>query len=351
MKRITITPLDTFFFKDGKPFSLGQESWANAGFPPAPSVLYGALRSVYFSQHPHTLPDAGSENDPTANLKIRSVSLYAENTQYFPVPADILKNNNEKAILLQPVVTGSSSLSTPYCLQARSADHEKPDSGTLFYSENLSDYLKERKIERLGFTPAITLSEPKVGIGRDNQTHATQAGLLYRVDMQRFKTNSAGLVVEYDGLNLGAAEGLLKLGGEHKAAKYKISEDTQPLPFPTLESRYFKLYLSTPAIFKQGWLPEWIDPNSLKGELAGIKLKLLTAALGKPLNIGGFDMKARQPKPMYKAVPAGSVYYFECLEGTEHLESVFHAKAISDILPEQGFGIAYVARTTAFTNG
>ena len=46
---IQIDPLDTLFFRNGKPFTMGEETWADAVFPPYPSVVYGALRSAYFS--------------------------------------------------------------------------------------------------------------------------------------------------------------------------------------------------------------------------------------------------------------------------------------------------------------
>jgi len=87
------------------------------------------------------------------------------------------------------------------------------------------------------------------------------------------------------------------------------------------------------------------DKETLTGKYSGLKLRLLTASIGKPLNIGGFDMKERKPKPMYKAVPAGSVYYFEITEGDiQKVFEIFNQKAISDLYPEQGFGMAYVGK-------
>ena len=114
----------------------------------------------------------------------------------------------------------------------------------------------------------------------------------------------------------------------------------------------FKVIFSTPAIFEKGWLPKWIDEKTLIGEYNDLKLKLLAAAIGKPLSIGGFDMKKRMPKPMYKAIPAGSVYYFELLEGKmDNVQNIFHQRSISEIYPEQGFGIAYVGKVTNLSEG
>ena len=46
---IQLDALDTLFFKDGKPFSLGEETWADGIFPPPPSVVYGATRTALIS--------------------------------------------------------------------------------------------------------------------------------------------------------------------------------------------------------------------------------------------------------------------------------------------------------------
>ncbi len=47
----SLTPTDTFFFRDGKPFSRGESSTAAGIFPPFPSTVYGALRTAYISEH------------------------------------------------------------------------------------------------------------------------------------------------------------------------------------------------------------------------------------------------------------------------------------------------------------
>jgi CRISPR-associated protein Cmr3 len=46
---------------------------------------------------------------------------------------------------------------------------------------------------------------------------------------------------------------------------------------------------------------------------------------------------------MRKAVPAGSVYYFEVRNGdTDSLIGKFHCQNISDELKEEGFGLSFV---------
>ena len=111
------------------------------------------------------------------------------------------------------------------------------------------------------------------------------------------------------------------------------------------ENPYFKLYFSTPVIFHNGILPKHFTDNT--GVLNGIELEIIAMFSGKPVYIGGFDMQKRQPKPMYKAMPAGTVFY--CKAKSENIDETtifeaFQGKALSEENADQGFGIAYVGQ-------
>ena len=41
-----IEPLDVLLFREAKPFSPGEGSWAKGLFPPLPSTVFQALRSI-----------------------------------------------------------------------------------------------------------------------------------------------------------------------------------------------------------------------------------------------------------------------------------------------------------------
>jgi len=74
-----------------------------------------------------------------------------------------------------------------------------------------------------------------------------------------------------------------------------------------------------------------------------LKLKLLTAAVGKYSCIGGWDLVKKRPKPMFKAIPAGSVYYFELLEGKwEDVIDQFHFQKHTDFYEKEGYGMTMV---------
>ncbi|WP_276662034.1 type III-B CRISPR module-associated Cmr3 family protein, partial [Syntrophomonas wolfei] len=87
---IEIEALDTLFFRDGKPFSMGQESWAEGKLFPLPSVLYGALRSAYLGQHPECFANLGELDDVTSNLTIRGIYYRLGGNLYLPQPADLV---------------------------------------------------------------------------------------------------------------------------------------------------------------------------------------------------------------------------------------------------------------------
>ena len=357
---IEINPLDTLFFRDGKPFTMGEDTWADAIFPPSPSVIYGALRSAYFANHIGKFQKLKNENnldvkgeDPTLNLKIKSIYLKINDEIFFPIPLDLVKKKNEenKALKIHNKKSEfiSNSKVQQHLIYSNDENIENIKDGILNdldFTEYLN--LKSKEFYYLKLSDYL-ISEPKVGIARSSNTHTTEEGKLYRVDMKRLAkdNNQISMVVDFDNLDI-PKQGLLKLGGEGKSAKYQKINTQLEIDFPEFAENetQFKLVLTSPAIFENGWIPKWIKKDSLEGEYNGLKLKLITAVIGKPVHIGGFDMKKRMPKPMYKAVPAGSVYYFELDENgkMDEVREKFHNKNISDIYPEQGFGHCYVGK-------
>jgi CRISPR-associated protein Cmr3 len=326
---------------------MGEDTWANGVFPPSPSVIYGALRSAYFSHHLNELKKANSDDDPTRDLEIKGFYILADKNVYLPLPNDCVKNKGSKdnsvsVLPMQELTDIKSSCPTQYALKSEGVV-ENVDGG-LININSFEEYLRCAKdsFSHILKVADSVLPEPKIGIGISKETGTSEEGKLYRVDMRRL--GDFGLLVDFKGLDL-PERGMMKLGGEGKAVSY---EQFKPVDFSidyfNSDKNKFKLYLSTPAIFKNGWLPEWINEQTLiSDEYNGLELKLLTASIGKLVHIGGFDMKERKPKPMCKAVPAGSVYYFKITKGDiQKAVEIFNQSAISEFYPEQGFGIAYV---------
>lgn len=357
---IKIDALDTLFFRDGKPFTMGAETWANGMFPPSPSVIYGVLRSVYFSNRISDLYKANTTDDPTFGMRIKQICLQIGGSEYFPLPLDCAKKkgNKENTIVMLNAGELITSASCPVQNILKPAGNNKVETAEdgCLDVRSLNEYLK-KPYDGLPFIKLseYVLTEPKIGIGREALTRTAKEGMLYRVGMRRLEsemksgghTEKCYVVVDFENLQI-PDKGITKLGGEGRAAAYEHIE-TAKIDAPQLNGAAFKLYLSTPAIFSKGWLPEWIDNNTFEGTFNGIRLKLVTTAIGRPVYIGGFDIKRKEPKPMRRAVPAGSVYYFEVLEnkGNISITDAFHGKPISDDENDkkQGFGITFVGDT------
>lgn len=342
MNFVTLEAFDTLFFRDGKPFSMGEETWANGLFPPPLSVVYGALRTAYFSEHIGTLHSANNEVDPTLKLTINFSAYHGEGKYFYPCPLDIVQIKERKRkpefSLLELVErrTGCCSslhkVDLPMLLQSQKQVEEP--SG-LIDEISLNEYLQSSAVPRsLLNIENFLKEEPKVGIGRNNLTGTSDEGMLYRVGMKRM--HQLRLAFGYSGLNISGT--LLRLGGEGKAvsvSKMKQKPNVQEAISSTKKDGLFKLYLATPAIFKEGWRPA---PENIPGA------KLVAAVIGKPLYIGGFDMKPKggkrpAPKPMRRAIPAGSVYYYQ---GSAEVQE----NSISDYGKEQGYGLYYIGNVS-----
>lgn len=351
---LTIKPLDTLFFRDGKPFARGEETWADSTFPPSPSVIYGALRTALATISGKEIPFKEiSSRLGLETLSISNIYFRINERNYFMLPQDLVEYKTRKAqrtgskcfhdVSLLDISEMNSIVSDnksfiKYQLHPKENKIAENLENGLLYTNDLMSYLngKIRDFNAYKLNDFI-VEEPKVGIGRDNHTRTAEEGLLYRVDMKRLSGVELRITIRtnYNDSDIGGL--LVNLGGEKKVVQINIvdKETVVNIPRPTLNRGGFKIYLSTPSIFiKKGWQPDL--------ERFGIRANLVTACVGKPLNIGGFDLVKNCPKPMVKAVPPGSVYYYETDEEPDKIVERLHDKSLSDYLPEQGYGIAFI---------
>ena len=371
---------DTFFFRDGRPFTKGDQSEGYSIFPPLPSTILGALRTAYIAEHGN-LPSFYAGNmaktigtpNSLGSMHLNGVFLAdTESGIYYPIPLDLVVKTNEKddKLYLLEVRPKESNIryNTPlrHLLKWSGAEDVESETNGRLEGIDMTEYLVGGQTEFI-FRPIedFVRSEPKIGIERDYRTSAAKDNMLYRINMSRFQSqflnlnerkalSDLGFVVDYQCGEKLPAKGLLKLGGEGKSFTYKRSchtadplateEDMVALKEAIRSSGVFKLYFATPAIFNHGWLPKWIDKTTYKGQYQSLSFELITAAVGKPVSIGGWDMKKNMPKPTRQAIPAGSVYYFKIPDEScvDAIIDTFHYKNISDRQAEEGFGLCFV---------
>ncbi len=357
-----IIPNDTLFFRDGKPFTMGSETWADSIFPPYPSTIYGAIRSwLIFEKgglkdfkEGKFKEELGTENEK-GSLLIKGPFLKKNDEVFLPCPLDLVKIKDKKArdekdklyplpLTEKPPIFISDYPFDNVLLWQRQEQVEDAEGYlSLLY---LKDYLKGKGDIKFLKQEKFFRFENKIGIARERTTLTSKDGHLYRVPLVRLE-KGVSILVKIEGVKDIPESGILQIGGEGKTAKIqRVSNSINDFDnFDVeLENKIFKIYFATPCIFKKGWLPSWIDENSFEGEYKGIKLKLICACIGKYKSIGGWNMASNQPKPLERAIPAGSVYYFEICNESDlnKIKNAFHFKNISDVFPEEGFGLTFI---------
>ncbi|WP_106768732.1 type III-B CRISPR module-associated Cmr3 family protein [Paenibacillus faecalis] len=343
-----IDAVDTLFFRNASPFDAGLNYNSSSMFPPLPSVYAGALRNIAYKREDE------NQSISSRQLKIGFNGLMVNHRFLFPRPLDsvVVDDHNSMELLhLTPAPVGSgpleSCLSTPSSGETSLQKEVEPRGGGYIEESELQVYLDGGSFT----SPCKPLAdfvhiEDHIGIQIDRKSGASLSRKWYSVQRVRpinTEKRKCMLVVEAKGVTLDK-QALLKIGGESKVGSLKPLKQECFFTPATSTDKFFKLYLATPAIFKQGWLPWWIDPVTKEGSFAykkhRIRVRLISAAVGKYVPTGGFGTVSGKAKPreLRLAVPAGSVYFFKILEGTfEDANKLFHQKCISDYRENLGF--------------
>lgn len=113
------------------------------------------------------------------------------------------------------------------------------------------------------------------------------------------------------------------LGGDRKLADVACVEGLDACPDAlaswTNRPDRLRVYCVTPACFENGWLPDGFAQrgNAIVGTLAGVEVRLVSAAVDRATPVGGWNMQheddelSDKPRNTTWAVPAGSMYLVE----------------------------------------
>jgi CRISPR-associated protein Cmr3 len=328
MAFMTIRPKDTLFFRGGKPFTAGENSWTDSSFLPNPSVIWGAMFSVLFSEKKVCRKNPSKEAE---RLKIENIYLYNEKNQtvLIPAPLDIFTDDYGKFYLPEyEDVDFVTNYPLPVISLVKNKNVKPIENSFLEISSLFNHYLNKYSDNMLLYNfEKVFIPDSKIGIKRKGSTKASEDNHLYRIDLTQFQEDWAFLVeYEFDG-PVFSEEGLLKLGGEGKTAFFRNidipaslekAEDLRSKIKSKLENhKYLKVLFKTASFFEKGWTLDFET--------------VLSANVGKPLYVGGYDMAKKQAKPMKKYIPPGSVYVFNQEEFNESILSQKYE-------PFKGFG-------------
>ncbi len=346
-----IRPVDVWLFRDGRPFTAGEDHTAETLFPPSPFTMQGAIRAkvladkgvdfTVFARDGQPDPDVGyGENYSRLRLFGPLLMCYRDGRweRLIPAPADLVKQGNA-LLLLRPSRRAPFACNWPEQLSRRSdllwvrtAEVVKEAGGWLPESE-WERYLSGHPPKHLVPSESLFVYEPRFGIAIRAQSQTAQPTMLYQAYFVRLRENTA-LWAEVEGIPL-PSRGILRLGGEGRAAVYEeipILPPPQRFPIRFAPGERFKVVLITPAWFSGGWQPK--DSNWQR--IFHSPVNLVAAAIPRPLRLGGFDVARRIPKSVRAFVPAGSVYFFETQEAFSLPQDFAFTETPEDIRQQGG---------------
>ncbi|MFP7756011.1 type III-B CRISPR module-associated Cmr3 family protein [Thermodesulfobacteriota bacterium B35] len=331
-----VTPTDVLFLRGNRLFGGAGEHGA-AEMPPWPSVFAGAVAS-------RILVDQGKIREITAHpdraeeilagvagedFACTFLGLTHEGRVLLPLPADLVAVRPDDApetYRLASIVPEStpvylaSSSPLPLLPVLRSSDRAKPAGSLWLDLEGWRRHLDGDMPDTGSLAPAGELwgLDHRLGIGRDPGSRTAAEGKIYTSEAVVLTAGTAFLA-GFSGTNI-PEDGLLRLGGDGRGAEVSLpSGDVLPPGVGRPEAGWdgFRMILTTPGVFPDGWLPPGCaeEDGGIFLACGGLRAELRAAALGRHGVVSGWDMANHRPKPARRVVPAGSVYWFRVAEG------------------------------------
>ncbi|EKD27921.1 MAG: hypothetical protein ACD_79C00496G0004 [uncultured bacterium] len=396
--KLTLKPQDILFFRDGRPME--GSDMGHGGNWVLPGIFHDALMTSFIMtwneiqewEHPHKKNDCDQNESSSfrfGGLKTIGPFPYVGDTVYFPTPNDIVLENDEKCSLLKvELPLGESNLPSPlkYNLVRRGVISKEEIPKQWISFEHMKKYLKgDLDIETYP-NKKIFITENRYGIEIDSKTDCAKDKKLYSAEYMRLMDNielyceaecltyshsKENGAQETDVLRKWRERGIkeITLGGQCGIAKcFEIEKEiiSKKCSFfePDQDGVYrIKLVLLSPAIFTSGWLPGWVDEsngeikikpsierNGMKREVwrkqfkdqQNIGARLVAVRVSGCFKFSGWSLIKKAPKATQSAVPAGSVYYFECFskKDAEDFVKWVENHRVSDVFGEKGFGYA-----------
>lgn len=313
---------------------------------------------------------------------------HKQKTLRLPVPLDVVVAERQRIETLQLRLDPNAA---PLAMLPVSPVAPSKDTPAGFWTpDQFAAYLRGDSAADFRPLSAQSLYEPehRVGVEIDDSTFTAREGQLYAATYLRPARHtrfwfSAEIADRRraEEIDLLAKLDLLLLGGERRLARLErdnhvpgLDATTLPAPdYQALNCPRLKWTLLTPALFTAGWRPGWVEQQTERGPLevklrrldrneratrrkarrngepfdlaadsaAPIRAHLVSVCLGRAQPVTGWDLVNQTAKPAQLAVPAGSVFYFECdtPQDAAALAEALHLRPRSDALGEKGYGL------------
>ena len=364
-----IKPLDPLISRDARQFGAGSPmhplNWITN------TVIAGAVRTALWKISDN--PESRETLETLKKIPVKGNFPILDGKIYFPRPLDIIKSANDIYQIKPGEFPPDSGANMPIDgLMPSFPDNEedfKPEKLNAFWEKDLIVHWLLHGKKNFTLDNSRTLSAPahdeRVHASIDTSTGTSRDGMLFSTTgldfihrngddktFQPERFSQEVISVDIESLNL-PARFIAPVGGERRLAEFSRCDDDSalwecPEDFPKIEGS-LRLVLASPAMFKNGWLPDWIDTGTLTGTIPNTNAtaKLISAVTERWQPVSGwyYERGITGPKPMRRAVPAGSVYFFEIISGTLDAKSLW-LKSIC--LDEQdindGFGLVVAGK-------
>lgn len=364
---LEIHALSPLLFGDGRPFSAadGSETVARSLSLPLPGTIAGFVRTQIGRAQGARWQDHGFLQD-LHGLQICAPLLARGGEIVLPAPRDAVvfrKDGELKVMKLRPrgLRPGEGTDLPEGLLPVEVTEDLKPESGYNFWSAGeMERWLLDQSVvpQEIAGLPADTrvhvAMDPEKGKAREEQLYSVAYRALESVQNQQYTPWSLRARVSLSGGQRPERIGFL--GGEARAVSVELKEGLSEYWFDcpkAIQERFaglgkgarIRMVLATPALFEHGWRPGWLDKfgqQHLPRGLGKVRLRLVSAAVGRREPVSGWNLRRGQPKAVRWMVPAGSVYFFEVEEGEPGavLESWLRPVSDNEQDRKDGYGLA-----------
>lgn len=350
---LKIKPCDTTFFRDGKPFDLFSNNFIYSKTVPYSSVFFGALFTSLLAKHDTFRKEFFQRNlnDHKEILKIENIFIMNDNNDiYIKAPLDLFVDNNkkDKTYIGEFEKYDVIDSSMPFERILITPNNGKCERVSKYYID-IYDFMNYYKREKTEFITLINeanifCKNVKNGIAIDNNSRMVEEGKLYYIEQNEFINNKWSFLIQcsvhkkgYTIPDIPFISGYLKLGGENKAAEFSLVNSDEIEHLHEFCQLTPKDEYNKGDIIKAVLTKEWYSYKKLNADKDFIEgLKLVGMSNDAPEYIGGYDIKNKISKCMYRGYSVGTVLLFECQEyitgkdAMEKLKNIFSLPDESD---------------------
>lgn len=424
MSYLNITPIDSLFFRDGSPFNAGEagQMEVTSVFPPNADTVVGALRATFarakgwrkgkWCEDIIKLLGNGEKLDPLtcagpyllaehrclhtiimkryqkeSQTEARFASPYDANDTsiqlLFPLPLHLLEaqditTNTQLFTLLEPDEeaheTDIGTVKLPKNVHPRADDKAinfKPLNAAYLSKDGMEAILKGNTPEDydIFYTSELWSSDTRAGIARDNFKSVVREGQFYQSSHTRL-SKGISLGMRIAGYN-DTIPKLATLGGESRMVSLEKLETTPIFPKADIQVQNdvirYTVILLTPTKLADN---NWCNPDVDEKKLADLPGKIVSACVGKPKLIGGWNSVAKPkkepqelssadsmeisatvkppetvkaPKALQPYLPAGSVFFMEAkAQDAAALKKTLEEKNLSHIGQRNAWGYGQI---------